>query len=58
MTCTIISSKAELQLECKNENEQPYHGIKLELYQIIMQLYQKRYDPILEKHSTYHFLCQ
>lgn len=44
MNCTIISSKAELQLECKNENEQPYHGIKLELYQIIMQLYQKGYD--------------
>ncbi len=44
MTCTIISSKAELQLECKNENEPPYHGIKLELYQTIMQLYQKGYD--------------
>lgn len=44
MTCTIISSKAELQLECKNENEPPYHGIKLELYQTIMQLFQKGYD--------------
>lgn len=49
MTCTIISSKTELRLECKNENEQPYHGIKLELYQIIMQLYQKGYDLIPEK---------
>lgn len=30
MTCTIISNRAELQLECKNENEMPYCGIKLE----------------------------
>lgn len=44
MTCTIISNRAELQLECKNENEMPYCGIKFELYQIIMQLYQNGYD--------------
>lgn len=44
MTCTIISNRAELRLECKNENEPPYPGIKLELYQIIMQLYQQGYD--------------
>lgn len=44
MTCIIISNRAELRLECKNENEPPYHGIKLELYQIIMQLYQQSYD--------------
>lgn len=27
MTCTIISNRAELQLECKNENEMPYCGV-------------------------------
>lgn len=51
MTCTIISNRAELQLECKNEHEPPYGTIKFELYQIIMSLFTQGYD-------TFYLNCE
>lgn len=44
MTCTILSSGAELELTCQNEHEEYYQTIKAELYMVLQSLYQEGYD--------------
>lgn len=44
MTCTIISSGEELQLDNKNEYEMPYPLIKDKLQDLIWGLYRQGYD--------------
>lgn len=44
MTCTIISSGEELQLDNKNEYEKPYPMMKSKLQDLIWGLYRQGYD--------------
>lgn len=44
MTCTIISTKEELNLICKNEFEPPYPEIKSKLREKIWELFCQGYD--------------
>ena len=44
MTCTIISTREELDLVCKNEKEPPYPGIKAKLREKIWEQYCRGYE--------------
>ena len=38
MTCTIISNREELNIKCKNEEEQPYEAIKAKVHDTLKNM--------------------